>query len=279
MNRSMLWVFALLGIFAWAGCGTDEEPKEAVEQGSLSISIYGEEFIEDRIPAWVFDDGWEVHFQKFLLHLGRVSALHETSSEVSFGADQGWTFDLTASTDGAGQVVHQAPTAVGRYPRVDYEITPALSTSSGGNATSDDRALMLDNGYSVYVVAEAKHATQPAKHFSWGFSTTTRYSECESLAEVTKVGTGSTQLTIHADHLFLDDLVSPEAGFLFDLIAAADADNDGDVTMAELEVQSIIGQERYGVGNHTEVENLAQFIGHLVGTVGHIDGEGHCHNN
>ena len=85
------------------------------------------------------------------------------------------------------------------------------------------------------------------------------------------------QLTIHADHLFYDSLISEEPAVRFDLIASADIDDDGEVTLAELAAVDITGQSNYGVGNRTDIRDLAAFIAAKSASVGHIDGEGHCH--
>ena len=58
-------------------------------------------------------------------------------------------------------------------------------------------------------------------------------------------------------------------------IADADADADGVVTLAELEAVPV-ATLGYQVGQYSEVTNLAQFVGFLTQTLGHVDGEGHC---
>lgn len=277
MKRTTLWALVAVGLMG-GGCGSDEaEGCAASEQGSLSVTIYGENFIEERIPSSEVSDGWELRFDKFLLSLRQVAATRAGCAAPGVDSDQGWLFDLSEATQGQGRVVLEAQADVGTYPHVDYEVGPPVGQLSAGNASLQDVTLVTDGGYSVYVEGEATHATKGTKRFAWGFGTTTRYTACESSAEVATGGGGKAELTIHGDHLLYDDLVSPEPNLAFDLIAEADGDADGEITMTELEAKSIIGQARYGVGNYTEVENLAQFLSHLVGTVGHIDGEGHCH--
>lgn len=57
--------------------------------------------------------------------------------------------------------------------------------------------------------------------FAWGFTTATSYRRCQSLAVVDGAPARSV-LTIHADHLFYDDLVSDAPAVRFDAIAVAD---------------------------------------------------------
>jgi hypothetical protein len=87
--------------------------------------------------------------------------------------------------------------------------------------------------------------------------------------------TTSAQLTIHGDHFFYDDLDAPNPNLAFDLIASADANNDGDITLAELAAIDITAQTRYQVGSRP-ITHLRAYIEALTVNLGHIDGEGHC---
>jgi hypothetical protein len=90
------------------------------------------------------------------------------------------------------------------------------------------------------------------------------------------------QLTIHGDHLFFDDLQSPEAKMRFDAMAAADnlgiAGADGQVTLEELAAVDLteLPPDQYGTGGVGNVRNLRDFVTALVRTVGHFRGEGEC---
>ena len=98
---------------------------------------------------------------------------------------------------------------------------------------------------------------------------------CEPDLTVASGGEGTTQLTMHGDHLFYDDLEDAEAEVAFGVLAAADADADGTITRAELEAVDV-AQTGYGVGQYSDVTDLWAFVEHLTRTLGHIDGEGHC---
>src|SRR5690606_19242015 len=106
------------------------------------------------------------------------------------------------------------------------------------------------------------------------FATDTRYVECHAAADLAE-GDASSQLTIHADHLFYDDLDSEEPNVAFDLVASADADANGEVTTEELRALDITAQTRYQVGSR-DITELWGFIEAQTATLGHIDGEGHC---
>ena len=52
------------------GCDSDDASDGA---GSASFAAYGESFIEEGIPAAEVEDGWEIHFDRFLIVIGPVS--------------------------------------------------------------------------------------------------------------------------------------------------------------------------------------------------------------
>src|SRR5690606_8330805 len=114
------------------------------------------------------------------------------------------------------------------YPNVSWAIAPATSTTElGPGATDADRAMMVEKGYSIWVSATSANGSVSRK-IAWGFTTSTLYDRCKAEKEgrevdgvvVTNGGTDSVQLTIHGDHLFYDDLQSPDAKVRFDTIAA-----------------------------------------------------------
>lgn len=134
---------------------------------------------------------------------------------------------------------------------------------------------MADNRWSVLVEGTAsKDAASIA--FAWGVGSSTEYSHCEVAEPVPDGGEATTVITIHADHLFADDLDSEEPNIAFELVAASDADMDGTVTAEELRARDISQESRYQVGNLEEITNLWDFMTVLAGRLGHIDGEGHC---
>lgn len=137
--------------------------------GSVAVAIYGEEFIERKIPADDLEDGWEIAFSKVLVVVGELRV-----------------------------------------------------ASSGGEAR--------------------------------------------------------VQATIHADHLFYDDLQNPAARMRFDAMAAADANDDGEVTLGELAAVplSSLPLGTYGTGSVANVDDLRSFLTTLLRALGHFQGEGEC---
>jgi hypothetical protein len=255
-----------------AGCDNEEGPGA----GTLKFAIWGEEFIEEGIPAEEFDDGWAVTFDKFVVLVHDVSTGEEAGEEGRLTALTGCAaFDLAKP----GPVVLATLDAEATpYHDTAYAIAPATAcTAAVGTAEAADVEAMTQAGYSVYVTGHAsKEGVE--KSFAWGFSRATDYVHCHSEAEVTDGGEATIQLTIHGDHFFYNSLTNPEAGLAFQTLADADADGDGEVTMDELEAfggDAFKALDNYDVGD-LPVENLYDYLQEQSATLGHIDGEGHC---
>ncbi|MCA9712534.1 MAG: hypothetical protein KDK70_42290 [Myxococcales bacterium] len=233
---------------------------------SLRITAWGEDYIEQGIPAEVLSDGWAISFDRFLVAIDAVD-MEGTPLPGAF------VVDLTQPSMGEGHALGEVLVPAEDHPHLSFEIHP-VTEAQAISASEDDRTQLLDEGLSMLVEGEATRGGETIG-FSWGFATSTRYHECHGAADLADDPDPSSQLTIHADHLFYDDLDSEEPNVAFDLVASADADGDGEVTPAELRAVDISTQTRYQVGSR-DITDLWGFIETQTGTVGHIDGEGHC---
>jgi hypothetical protein len=148
-----------------------------------------------------------------------------------------------------------------------FRIAPAADATAG-NATADEVTLVSAGGFSLYVEGTATKG-DAVKTFAWGFDSDTAYRDCHTGGEA------ASTITIHGDHLFYDDLISEEPDVTFDVLAEADADDDGEIAPAELAAFDITTLPNYQVGAYP-VDDLWAFVRHQTSTVGHIDGEGHC---
>ncbi len=266
---------------AWlTGCG--EGP---AGEGSVSFTTWGEAYIEDRIPAADFADGWSVHYAKFLVVIGDITIADDTGH---VGA--AWKGDRLVNhvSPGVKELHTFAGLEARAWAEVSYGIRPAGDdTELGGGATADDLAMMKANKYAVYVEAEAtKDAVKKA--YQWGFRVPTRYVDCKGDKDgketfgviVTNGGVDEVELTIHGDHLYYDDLQSPSATRRFNALASADEDMDGSLTQAELSAVKLVSIDAkdgsYGTGAAGDVNDLGAFVTALSRTVGHFRGEGEC---
>jgi hypothetical protein len=250
------------------GCG---EPAP----GQLAVGIYGEDFIERGIPASAFHDGWAVTFESFLVGISDVTAA-SGAAPPELRVKEPYVFELARPTDppGTGTIFVTASVAGGSYDDVSYRIAPPPAGAlSGPGVDPAAVSALAAAGESVRVRGVATKGTRRVA-FAWGFPAKVLHSRCRGKARVDG-NTARTEITIHGDHLFYDDLFAEEPNVAFELVAAADADGDGQVTKAELLAKDITKEARYQVGSE-KISNLWDFVARQVTTIGHIDGEGHC---
>jgi hypothetical protein len=274
MVRRTGWVVAAL---AMLGCGPG--------RGALSVTTWGEAYIERGIPAdgpmeAGFVDGWAVTFERFVVVLGGFT-LARTTGERGPQQDAAAVVDLVKP--GPVELLSWADVPAMKWDRVGYGIAPAgASAKATGALTEADVERLRAAGLSLSVQGVARKGAD-TRRFAWGFTTDTRYDDCThpDLGAGVTVPTGGqevVQLTVHGDHIFYDDLESPTAALRFQAIADADADADGEVTLTELAAVQLtqlpLGQ--YGTGSAGRVKTLADFVTALSRTVGHYRGEGEC---
>lgn len=217
----------------------------------LSVSAYGEEFVEHGIPADVFVDGWQVRFGRFEVRLQGV-ALESSGTPISDVIPER-VVDLATGSDGAGHGIGVLA------PRQAFDTLTFTLAPSG-----DVPALYVEGSASKGDVT---------KSFQWSFATDTAYVCAPGVLE--NAAARAAEITVHADHLFYDDLDDEDPNVAFELMAAADVDDDGLITRAELEATDLTTEERYQVGSR-DIADLWGFVEAQSRTVGHIDGEGHC---
>lgn len=278
MSRLLLPV---LTCAALAACSSTD----STGRGSVDVVTYGEDFIEKEIPADEFADGWSVKFTKFLIAVGEFTVADD-KGEVGGKIAASKLFDMHVP---GRKAVAQLPSIPAKaYTRVSFSVSPATTSTELGQGTTDaDKQLMVAGGFSIYVEGAATKGAV-TKSFKWGVKTSTLYSRCraeEGGKEVEGVvvangATESVELTIHGDHFFYDDLQSPDAKLRFDNLAAADADNDGNVTLDELAKVQLAALPTangpYGTGGVPGINDLRAYVEGLSRTVGHFRGEGEC---
>lgn len=259
MRRTVLALSLLAGL-GLAGCPLFPTPTALK---TLSVRVYGEEFIEEEIPAEA-TDGWAITFDKFLIVIGDVRVARSGETLASSSAFR--VFNLAASSGGAGYlVVELTADARDGVHEVSYRVAPAAEATAG-NASAADVAMMAAQGFSVYVEVTATDGAR-TKRMALGSQSATRYAGCFTTIDFDDSGAAQVQLTIHGDHLFYEDL-GEDPAVRFEALAEADADDDGEISAAELaaaDVDAAVG-----------AADLGALIEALISTLGHIDGEGHC---
>lgn len=237
---------SLVLVLASSGCGP----------GTLHITAWGEDFIERGIPAELFDDGFDVTYTKFELTFTAVT-LRSTRTGRTLAQTDATSLDLV--TPGPQTVTHfDAPGAT--FDDVSYVIAGPLRVEGSLGTSSSTR-----------------------RRFAWSFPVETAYTRCVQPdfgpAVVLAPGEEETvELTVHGDHLWYDDLVSPRAALRGTAVFESDADGDEVVTEAELRAVELTSLPRgqYGAGPVGNVFTLWDFLSTQVRTVGHFRGEGDC---
>lgn len=267
-------------VAACAACSSISEDGK----GTATFTTWGEEFIEREIPASEVEDGWTIHYNKFLVVLRNVKVADEAGT-VAAQMNGSKLFDHTKA--GIKPVITFKGLAAQAWTHVSYEVSPATADTEVVTGTDSDKQRMVSGGYSIYVEAVATKGSS-TKSFSWGFTTATLFDRCRGERGgketagivVTNGGTDEVQLTIHGDHLYYDDLQAKEAKVRFDNIAAADVDDNGSITLDELAKVKLasIPKENgpYGTGSAAGINDLGAFVTALSRTVGHYRGEGEC---
>ena len=274
-------VVLALSVSTLNACGSDGDSGGSDGQGTARFSVWGEEFIEDEIPAEEFADGWTASFDRFLIVVGDVRVRDDAAGEGgSLSTSRLYNLKLGRGSVGELDLGARA------WADVGYRVAPInSSTELAEGVTEADRTLMEDGGLSIYVSGSATKEGV-TKTFSWGFSTDTRYSECVSVGEGREVagvtiangGVTPVELTIHGDHFFYDDLAADTAQVRFEALASADADDDGDITQEELSAIKLfdLTEGTYGTGGASDIDDLGAFLRGQTRTLGHFNGEGHC---
>jgi hypothetical protein len=252
--------------------------------GSAVFTTWGEEYIEEGIPAQVgseagFVDGWSVKYSKFLVVVKEIALAQKTGGRgpKQMGAQ---VVDLTLK----GPVTLQtfANTPAGKWDQVSYSIGPDANPVGVGSVTAADVEAMKAGKLGVWVEGLAVKGST-SKRFSWRFALDSLFENCSNpdFGEGLTVpvgGTETAQLTIHGDHFFYDDLQNGDAALRFEAIASADRDRDGLVSLEELAAVPLttVPAGTYGTGGAGNVKTLRDFVSELSRTIGHFRGEGEC---
>lgn len=296
LNHGRALSTVLLAGLASVACGTSD-PTGSGGKGTLTFTTWGEEYVEDEIPAdskevTGFVDGWSLRYSKFLVNFQNIQVA-DAKGHVTASLDGSLLFDNHVK--GVKPIVSFDSVEAKAWAQVSYEIAPVSGdTILDNSATEDDRQRMEDAGYSFYAEGTATK-DDVAKHFAWGFAIGTRYVECHSEQDgkdeygvvVTNNSEVELQLTTHGDHLYYDRLeASPNPAIVtslrFDTLAAADADEDGEITLEELDAAALNTKscsdkavpcyDPSGLGAATQ----GAFTTSLARTIGHFRGEGEC---
>lgn len=290
MRASSVATFAitLVGAISSLACSSSD-PTGSGGEGKLTFTTWGEEYIEDEIPTDSkevagFVDGWTVKYEKFLVNFQNIVVADAQGNQAA-ALEGSMLFDNHKKD--VKTIIEFDDIEAKAWEDVSYEIAPVTKkTELSESVSADDKQLMLDGGYSLYVEATATKE-DVSKHFAWGFAIGTHYQDCHSEQEgreeygviVTNNSQLEVQLTTHGDHLYYDRLqASPDPAIVtslrFDTLAEADKDEDGELTLEELNAAAL--NVRIYDPSGLKAATQGAFLTSLARTVGHFRGEGEC---
>ena len=238
MSKFRFYRALIIGFLLYQSAACNDEFND---MGELTVSIYGEDFIEKGINSEFVSDGWSINFERFLITLKdiRVGELKYASPEP---------IDLSINTSGLGQAVVNSALSIGEYRNPSFTIA---RIELSGSASKNDQN----------------------KTFNWRFDQETHYTDCETVVPIIKGQETKFEVTIHADHFFYDSLVSEEPLLKFQALANADLNENGEISQAELETADI---RDYDPGSKGNVDDLWTWLIAQSQTLAHVNGEGHC---
>jgi hypothetical protein len=257
-------------------------------KGTVTFTTWGEEYIEEGLPSEAFLDAWSVKYSRFLVTYRDVS-IKDEDGDVVAKLDHPLVFDMTKKAQGRPKTLATFELEARAWSSVSYQIGPLTDdTRPGVLATMQDVELLRANQASIHVEGTATSSSGSEKTFAWSFSPATLFERCHGVQDgkelegvlVTNGGSQEVELTLHGDHLFYDDLQAEEGGPRFQAYADADANDDGQVTLLEMDDVPLytIPREKgpYGTGSLGNVDTLGQYVRTLARTIGHYRGEGSC---
>jgi hypothetical protein len=234
------------------------------------LETWGEPFIEQGIPAAETTDGCSVRFDAAWVTLHSravVDDAHGIVAEIPGAV----AVDLTvAGPTETGETALPAGTHAG----VTYTIGPADDAEVPAGAAAGAAALEAE-GSGVRMAGLLRCPNAEAT-FDWSWDFTVEL-HCDVAPIRAKAGeTAVSQATIHADHLFGRSLVDDTGLAVQPLVDAAGA--DGHIERLDLAAVPV-AEIGYDVGSNADITTLDDFVEAQARSIGHIDGEGHCHTH
>ena len=223
MKRAILAGLTTLTILA----ACDENPSQP-PFGSLSLTASAAALATPTTTT----DGWSVKYTRFLVSMTDVTV---AGSEGTITAENSDNVLNLVTQDGAPLSLLSADNRIARaWQAVSLEIGPATTDSvPNPPVVQSDVDALVANGLSVYIEATmTKDAV--TKSLQLGFTNDTKYTACGDGVVIPKGGTAAADVGFSGDALFSDALAGPHA-LRGDPIANADGNNDGIVTLAEMQ--------------------------------------------
>lgn len=287
--RTMLGILTSSALCLCLGCSNDS----AAGNGRFRLFLESEETITEGLePGSELDnvqDGWTVRYDKLLYVAGDVRA-HSNGSGATSSEKTVYLLDLKQLPESGFELLADNDAEAVRYDDVSFSNPIATSSVKSAPAVDDeDRAAMVDGGWSIYIVGQIEKSSTTVR-FAWGLAAPTAYEHCgpeegDLGFAVTRGGTTSANFTIHGDHWFFNgfpegaEIVARQAQW----VADSDLNHDGETTIDELKMTKAAdvfpssGNQKYSfAGSPEPIKTAYNFLLSQAQTIGHFQGEGEC---
>jgi len=243
--------------------------------------------------GFVTDDGWSVRFDRFVTALGDVDLDGPDGQNDDACNDYSetryeWLYDFTvAGREKVGVVYALGDCSVEwrlRGPLDDTVLDPGVDENDVRFMSIEDTDAWTPEAEEATLVVRGV-ATKDGveKRFDWVFRRSYDIEKCAlgesgfaSVFDVEGEAEIALPLVVHGEELFRT-AASPFGGFTFDPFASADADADGDVTLAELDAVPALDGTVSPVEGEAPPETLADVVyGLSLPRVTRVQGSGSC---
>jgi hypothetical protein len=271
-----------------AGCG--DETGATGDKGDAQVFVEPEETIPGGLAAGMgeeeIQDGWTVTYDRFLVSIGNFRAGRSDASEKLVEPDT-FVLDLLHAPAGGYVITTFEDVSAARWDRFGFDLPNATAASKTlAPTTAEDVKLLADSGWSIYFEGRIEKMGV-VKTFKWGLPAGTSFDDCmneEGTPGFAVPSGASTQVkpTIHGDHWFFNNVTAgAEVSKRYaKYIADADANADGETTIAELKAlkaADAFPADQYNLaGGLSPIETAYDYVLAQARTLGDFQGDGEC---
>lgn len=284
-------LFPLLPMVLLA-CSEPDAGPPADDSRLLLVEVEPSVRAHDGLAATDTADGWAIRFEHAYVMFGEV--LLEGPDRPQQRIDGAFLVDALG---GDSRELGMRDVPLGSWPSVSFRTVRLDAGYRSGNVYDDAESDAFTAAKAVVRLVGSAERDGRTLRFDWSFEQPTTYTMChregdpqpgitvmapleEPLAGDTDGRTRALRvaLTVRPERLFLDELTSPIAAYRFATYAAADTDDDGVLTRAELAAlpRSAFVGGSYATGATAEATTLEQYAQVALRDLVGFDGDGPC---
>ena len=213
-----------------------EESPNHENEGLHQVKFSNLSFTDDQIPAADLADGWSIAIDNYTIILSDINLSEiSTPSDAGFGTNA-YAIDLVGNNqDEATTSIASTMLPDGTYQYLHFKIAPTDLTTKNINADEAILAKMLEDSASIYVAGVATNG-EKSKSFAWHIQVNQDAMSCVDVV----IAENSTEsiVSLTPEVIFYSDYASTTPTLAFDHLAAADSDDNGEISQQELQLAS-----------------------------------------